>query len=212
MMTASFSGVPMRFVVVFYIALFPLVARGALDETDAQRLCTVLLASNAWVPMKNPEVSRFVDEFVRKTRLRVDDVLLCRSDERWATNPVWNEFIKREEGNVLAIGISDNLVALQGEHIRAWIAHEVAHQVVKSPGSACAAVFHRHSKKSEDSVRCEHDVDRRAMKWVGKSAMLAALRGLLNFSKMERRSKNGLSPEIFTELTKRILLLESVPE
>ncbi len=199
----------MRFIIVLCVALFPAIAWGEISAENARWLCRITPMGGVWVPTENPKVRLYAEEFLRKADLRVADVLLC-----WTANPVWSGLIKRENvrEKILVIGVSDQLRALRQEHIRAWVAHEVAHWIAITPGSACEAVFRLNSKKNSDATQCEHDVDRTAMRWVGKSAMLAALDGLLSLSNMERRDKRDLSPEVFTDLTKRISLLRDVPE
>lgn len=204
----------MRFVSMLCAIAFPVIASGALPAADQVRFCMIAPMRGPWTPVATHVTRPYVQEFLNKADLKVAEMLMCESNQRWGVDPVWVGLIRREKskGKIFVIGMSNNFATTQREHLRAWAAHEVAHLVAKTPGSACEAVFHYHSRKDEDHTRCEHDVDRIAMRWVGKLAMLAALRGLLSFSEFEQRDTRVPTPEAILDLQKRILLLEKVSE
>jgi hypothetical protein len=85
--------------------------------------------------------------------------------------------------------------------MRAIIAHEVGHVVFGD--------FTKHLRCRGSAVVCEHEVDLIAMRWVGKSAMIAALKEVIQFLEWE----HGNQPIAYGgvgDMKKRLMLLEEM--
>ncbi|MDO8520879.1 MAG: hypothetical protein Q7S52_02075 [bacterium] len=191
----------MRFV-AFLCAVFcattmlPAIALGASDLVDDRGLCVELGGRGTWTPRDKPASRFYAQEFLRKADLNVGDILICQSRK----SPVWSFLFKRKGNMVFVIGLSRDFSSAQSEHMRAWMAHEVAHWV---PRGKDACQNSRSMTEEEMDIRCEHEIDRIAAGWVGKPAMLAALYGMRDYL---------LDMKERTRLARRIALLEAVSD
>ena len=176
--------------------LLPAIALGASDLVDDRGLCVDLGGIGTWTQRDKPASLLYAQEFLRMADLKVGEILICQSRR----GLVWSFLFKRKGNMVFVIGLNRDFSSAQGENMRAWMAHEVAHWVPRGQ-DACKAS--RSMTDDEMAVRCEHEVDRIAARWAGNPDMLAALYGMRDhLSDMEQR----------TRLARRIALLEAVSD
>ncbi|MDO8521344.1 MAG: hypothetical protein Q7S52_04470 [bacterium] len=185
-------------VLLCMLVSFPALA--AVDTAEEQRLCSVAAAEYGWVPSHDIVLRKYGEEFLRNTDLRVPQVLICTSDDPMAMY-AWSYLMNHGFDKIFIIGVSHHFGIAMKEHLRAIIAHEVGHEVVKHVGGACDNF--RRTKAREDYVLCEHDTDWVAAQWVGKSAMLRMLEDLARYFVSE-----GNSGIYLENLKRRIELLE----
>lgn len=187
--------------------LISVPAWSAIDATEHRRLCiaasTSIERNDEWIPVYSPTLRQYAEELLPHANLWVSDVVLCTSNDPGA-DPTWSRLMRHGWTDVLVVGVSYRFGVAMTEHLRAIMAHEVAHWIPNNSGGACDKVLR--TKKDEDHLLCEHDVDRTGASWVGKSSMLAALRAALRYFETD---ENSTARRI--SLEKRIKLLEKSP-
>ncbi|MDO8521347.1 MAG: hypothetical protein Q7S52_04485 [bacterium] len=187
------------FVLLFVFLALPALA--AVDTNERESLCASVVGK-MWFPSTDRKLYGYAEEFSQRAKLAVSQIVICESD-----NPngllAGTKMLEHNSGNVLVIGVGRGFAQAMEKHLRAIVAHEVAHHVTKS-SRACAdylvlplLIFR---------LSCEQDTDRVAADWVGRDAMLAALKETVDYFLIEMVDGPGLG-----ELEKRIQQLERLP-
>ncbi|OGZ10532.1 MAG: hypothetical protein A3C93_05480 [Candidatus Lloydbacteria bacterium RIFCSPHIGHO2_02_FULL_54_17] len=182
-----------------FLVAFP--ATGAIGTDEHRELCDRALGKEKrMVPFEDARLRGYAEEFLRKTEMRGRPVLLCVTDRAGAG--AWNDVVESKRGAVFVIGVGRRFVQDLGVHLRAVIAHEVGH-VVQGDLNHCI-------RNTGSLERCELDVDRIAIGWVGKAAALAAIRAIIRWGD-EESARHPIAYAGSSELRQRLRVLEGTP-
>jgi len=186
---------------VLLFAFLAIPAFAAVDTNERENLC-ISVVGNMWFPSNDRKLYGYAEEFSQRAKLVVSQIIICESD-----NPngllAGTAMLERKSGNVLVIGVGRRFAQAVEKHLRAIVAHEVAHQVTVD-SRACAD--YREFPLPIFRLSCEQETDRVAAEWVGREDMLAALKETVDYFLIEMIDGPGLG-----ELEKRIQLLERLP-
>lgn len=191
----------MRILFALLCALTAIPAMGATNAEEHERLCdTTLGKGKRMIPFHDARLRGYAEEFLRRTDMRGAPIILCVTDRAGAG--AWTDVVETGGGRALVIGVGRRFARDLGVHMRAIIAHEVGH-VVQGDLNHC--IRRRGSLES-----CEFEVDRIAISWVGKPAMISSLREALRQNEWEG-THQSISYSGIGELIHRLRILEATP-
>lgn len=180
------------------LALF-LVAPPALHAQTDESLCALGGKYEAWVPFPDEAMRAHVDEFTRLAGLEFARVLFCASESKRA-RVAWSMLTKE---NVFVVGIHRRFAREMPKHVRTALAHEAAHLLSRVLPSC---VRNAEMFDPDTYVRCEYETDRIAARWMGRGAVLEALRDMIVYI-----TPAQMSGTLLLHMAQRIYLLELYP-
>ncbi len=192
----------MRHIGFLLVALLvlPCAALAAPDVPDDPERCAVFGKFNGWTPSDDAGVRVGVEEFKGPAGMEFTRILTCTSESERAG--IAYSYLSPD--GVFVVALHGRFARTMAAHVRTVIAHEVAHYVTRERGGNCDGYSRTHMP--EDHILCEYDTDRAASQWVGRDAVLAALRDTIVYLTPAKMS----GPQL-VHFARRIQLLEWYP-